>query len=222
VSIEYEVRSDDSYSRHVSASVARGILQANWNVTESSAGFFLYQGGRCHVEIELGAEDAASPGEVQWVGLRVPAGAKLESATRAVELGISLAQQLGWRLFDAQSGSYIQASDLLPPPPFREAIVQLGRDVISEPVRSLGTRVWLRGRRQSLRSIGAIAFGALLLVFVSDRFIGFGFGERLGLSFALVAGVSTLIVVGDILLDVLGEVRTEADARRASSSHHAE
>ena len=221
MSIEYEVRSDDSYSRHVPASVASELLQANVDVTASPGGGYLYQAGRCYVEIELGAENEGNDDTVRWIGLRVPAGAPLESANTAVEIGIKLAQGLEWRLFDPQSDSYIQPSDLLPPPPFRDALMQLVQDVKSAPRQALWTRVWLRARRQSLGSIGQIAFGALLLVFVSDRFLGFGFGERLGLSLMLVASVSTLIIVADILLDVLGEVRTEADARRASSSHDA-
>jgi hypothetical protein len=98
VSIEYEVRSDDDYSRHVTSSVARELVQAHPGVRDSSVDGFLYQADRCCVEIQLGAEGKNSQDTVQWIGLRIPAGARLESATRAVEIGMALARNLGWRL----------------------------------------------------------------------------------------------------------------------------
>lgn len=221
MSIEYEVRSDDAYSRHVSAVVAREILQAHWYVKGSLDSGFLYEGDQCHVEIQFGSEDESTEDSIDWIGLRIPAGARLESATRAVEIGMTLAQGLGWRLFDPQSDTYVEASDLLPGPPLREALAQLAREVKDESARALGRRLWLRGRRQSLRSIGEIAFGALLLVFVSDRLFGFGFAQRPGPSVGLIAGLTALIVMADILLDVLGEIHTAAGARSGSRPNHA-
>ena len=65
MSIEYEVRSDDSYSRHVSALVARELLEAHWDVKGRPDVGFLYQGDRCHVEIQFGAEGSDRPETIQ-------------------------------------------------------------------------------------------------------------------------------------------------------------
>jgi hypothetical protein len=69
----------------------------------------------------------------------------------------------------------------------------------------LGRRLWLRGRRQSLRSIGEIAFGAALVTVASGWLFGFRPEQRPGLAVAIMASVTALIVAGDIVLDVLGE-----------------
>lgn len=219
MSLEYEVRSDDDYSRDVPTSVVRELLRASAQLSEGLDGSFLHEREGYLLEIDFGAETINADDRVQWISLRVPAGARLSSATRAIEIGGRLAQDLGWRLFDPQSGLYVEASDLLQTQSFRSALEQLLQDVRSEPPAALWARLWLRARRQSWTSVGQIVAVALLLVFASDRLIGFGFGERLGLSLAVVALLSLLTVAGDVLLDVLGEVHVAADARRASKSH---
>jgi hypothetical protein len=82
VSIEYEVRSDDDFSRDAPRSVVRQLLDATPHVRDAGDAF-VYEDGRCCVEIDFGAEGLDSPDRVSWIGLRVPAGAKLDSATRA-------------------------------------------------------------------------------------------------------------------------------------------
>lgn len=168
MSIEYEVRSDDEYSRPASAAKARAMLGERWGVNEGPAGVLLYDAERCLVEIELGSnEPMTENGSIQWVGLRVPAGARLESATRAIAIGMSLGQELDWRLYDPQSDRYVLPSDMEPGPPLRDALAQLAAEVRAESRSALARRLWLRGRRQSLRSIGEIAFGAVLVAFLS-------------------------------------------------------
>ena len=217
VSIEYEVRSDDSYSHTASAAEAREILRVRWGVEGAHAGVLVYEADRCRVEVELGSKDGTTEGgRIQWVGLRVPAGARLESATRAVEIGMSLGRGLGWRLFDPQSDAYVEPSDLEPGPDWREAVAQLIGEVRGETGKALGRRLWLRGRRQSLRSIGEIAFGAALVTVVSGWLFGFRPEQRPGLAVAIMASVTALIVAGDIVLDVLGEVHTAARERVGS------
>jgi hypothetical protein len=214
MSIEYEVRSDDSYSHTASAAEAREILRVRWGVEDVVAEVLVHEANGCRVEIELGSDDETKQdGRIQWVGLRVPAGARLESATRAVEIGMSLGQGLGWRLFDPQSDSYLEPSDLEPGPRLREAVAQLIRDVRGETARALGTRLWLRGRRQSLRSFAEITFGAALVAVASGWLFGFRLEQRPGLTLALIVGVTALVVAGDIVLDVLGEVHTAASKR---------
>jgi len=216
MSIEYEVRSDDSYSHTAPVADAREILRVRWGVEDIVAEVLVYEANGCRVEIELGANHGTKQdGRIQWVGLRVPAGARLESATRAVEIGMSLAQGLGWRLFDPQSDSYLEPSDLEPGPRLREAVAQLIREVRGQTARALGTRLWLRGRRQSLRSFGEITFGAVLVAVTSGWLFGFRLAQRPGLTLAIIVGVTALVVAGDIVLDVLGDVHTAASKRAA-------
>ncbi len=150
MSIEYEVRSDDSYSHTASAAEAREILRVQWGVEGARAGVLVYEADRCRVEIELGSEGGTpEDGRIQWVGLRVPAGARLESAARAVEIGMSLGRGLGWRLFDPQSDAYVEPSDLEPGPEWREAVAQLIGEVRGERAKALGKRLWLALRLSS-------------------------------------------------------------------------
>jgi hypothetical protein len=218
VSLEYEVRSDDSYSRTAPAAEVRRLLRERWGVEEAESTVLLYEADRCLVEIELGRrEGAADPDRIQWVGLRVPAGARLESATRAIEIAMSVAQLLGWRLLDLQTDEHLEPSDLEPSPGWRDALAQLAREVGAEPVTALAKRLWLRGRRQSLRSIGEIAFGAALVAVVSGWLLGFRVEERPGLALGITAFVTALVVAADIVLDVLGEVHAAASARSGSA-----
>lgn len=51
MSVEYEVRSDDDYSRPASASEARSILVERWGVRDLGGGMLLYERDECYVEV---------------------------------------------------------------------------------------------------------------------------------------------------------------------------
>ena len=210
MSIEYEVRSEDDQAPPVPVSAVLEILR-RWELREGRNGLRVYDADQCHVEVSWGLEDAdPNTSTINWVGLRVPAGAKLESADRAVAIAVSLAQGLGWRVFDPQSDRYLDPDEPEPASSLRADVARLLAEVRGESTAVLAKRLWLRARRQSLRSIGEIAFGAAVVTGVSGRLLGIRAEERLGLTLAIVAGLTAIIVCADIVLDVLGEIHAAA------------
>jgi hypothetical protein len=212
MSIEYEVRYDDEYSRHAPLDRARRLLVDRHGARTRSATDLVYDQDKCSIEITLIPSDTGDPGGtlIESVGFRVPAGAKGQSVDRAVEIAFALAKELGWRLFDPQSGSYITAADFEPLPPLRESLAQIASSVRAESVASLARRLWRRTRRQSWQSVAWIVLGGWLVA----RGAGWLFEVRpereTVLTLGIIAAVTLVVVLLDVVTDVVGEVRTAA------------
>jgi hypothetical protein len=211
VSVDFEVRSDDDYSRQAPASEARTLLAERWGVKDQGDGMLVYDRDKCHVEVTLGTGETAvqGAGNIRCIGLRVPAGARFESGKRAVEIGIGLAQALGWRLHDPQGDRYIDPGELEPGRPLREEIAQLAAEVRREPAGRLMRRLWARTRRQSFRSVAEIAFGGTAVGLLCGRVSGLGMLERPELTLGIAVVVTVLVVGADIVVDVVGEIHTD-------------
>jgi hypothetical protein len=216
VSIELEVRSDDGYSRTASRDTITTLLVRDWGVTRQSDDLFVCRKDGCLVEVDLGRPDAPADkaDALQWVGFRVPAGAKLASAEKSLQMAIAVAEHVGWRVFDPQQGRYVDPADLLPGLPLRQEVFGLFREVHAEGFLGFLGRLARRARRQSLRSIAECVGAGVVVAAIVARLFGFTLESNGPLLSSIAASLSGALLAGDIVLDVLGDVHQEAGAKR--------
>ena len=216
MSIELEVRSDDSYSRTASRDTITTLLVEGWGATRESDNFFVCRRDGCLVEVDLGRPDppADKADALQWVGFRVPAGAKLASAEKSLQMAVAVAEHVGWRVFDPQDGRYVDPADLLPGPPLRQAVFGLFAEVHAEGSFRFLRRLGRRARRQSLSSIAECVGAGVVVAAIVARLFGFTLESNGWLLSSIAASLFGALLAGDIVLDVLGDVHQEAEAKR--------
>jgi hypothetical protein len=216
VSLDLEVRSDDDYSKTVHRDAVTAFLLGEWHVTSKSDALLVYDQEGCWVEISLGQTDS-QPDVLQWVGFRVPAGARFRSGEVSLRIAMGVAQRLGWRVHDPQRDDYVPPSELEPGPPLREAIAGLLGEAHQEGWRRFLSRTIRRLRRQSVGSIGYIAAAGFIAAAVGGRIIGYRFESHPRLVGIVAVAIAVSLILGDVVLDVLGEVHQDAVRGGAAS-----
>ncbi len=219
MSLDLEVRSDDDYSRSVPRQRVTDVLVNQRQVVTSATDLLLYTRDGCYVEISLGTPETPTtePDAVAWVGFRVPAGAALKSADRALRMAMAVAQEVGWRVFDPQRDDYIPPSELEPGPSFREALAQLGREVRLAGWRCFARKIGGRMRRQSLSGLALSIVLGFAAAVAAGWLFRFSVETRPMLSLILTAMAGAALVTLDVVTDVLGEIHQEAVRARAKA-----
>lgn len=219
MSLDLEVRSDDDYSRTAPRDAIVDLLLKEWQATPKSNDLFVYDRDQCWVEITLGGDDSEHQrtAVLQWVGFRVPAGARFKSGEVSLRIAMSVAGQLGWRVYDPQRDDYVPPSELEPGPPLREAVAGLLAEARQEGLGRLLGRTGRRLRRQSLSSIGYMAAAGFIVAALAGRLLGFRLESHPTLVAFVASAIAVGLIIGDVVLDVLGEVHQDALRQGASS-----
>jgi len=203
MSIELEVRSDDDYSRGTEREdVVAFLLQAG--AQGQSDGLFLYTKDQCRVEIDLGDPAEGRSDRVHSVGLRVPAGARSESADESLRIALSLAQHIGWRVYDPQRDGYVDPSEAEPGPTFREAVRRVLREAHAE-----GWRRLLRRFPGALRESLELAFAYPVAGMVAAWLVSLVIPD-LVVFVSVAVGVTVLLAMAVCVIDLLGDVHQDA------------
>ena len=217
MSIELEVRSDDDYSRGTERPhIVAFLLEAG--AQGQSDGLFLYAKDRCRVEIDLG-EPAEGPSDlVHSVGFRVPAGARSESADESLRMALSLAQHIGWRVYDPQRDGYVDPSEAEPGPTFREALLRVLRDARAEGWRRLLKR-FPGALRESLElafvyPVAGIVAAWLVSLVIPDLVVFVS--VAVGVTVSLAMAVSVLGLLGDVHQDAVTAASPRATGRAST------
>jgi hypothetical protein len=113
MSLDLEVRADDSYTRSVDLKTAARLL-VDLGARKESERLFVVADWARHVRVEIelvweGPEAAASR-NVNAIGFRVPAAFSAKAGV-ARSLAASLAHRLEWQVYDAQVGEYVDADE---------------------------------------------------------------------------------------------------------------
>ena len=222
MSIELEVRSDDDYSRRVSRDDVAEFLRGAGAEPQSDQ-LFLYLKGKRRVEIELGRPPEEPPGLVSWIGFRVPAGARADSAEVSLRIAVSLAQRVGWRAYDPQRDDYVDPSELEPGPAFGERLAASLTEA-----RALGWRQVVRMCPRTLWEsrvlLGASVLVGILAAWVVNLIAGvahlvLGYHTSWALFPSVVLLVATPLGIAGFLLALLGSVHQASGgtAARATS-----
>jgi F0F1-type ATP synthase assembly protein I len=223
MSIELEVRSDDGYSLLASREQVKTLLHrpsaSNWTSDRS----LVHSQDGCRVEITLGYPEAAasSDASVAWVGFRVPAGARLQSAELSLKMAMALAGELGWRVYDPQRDDYVHPSELEPGLSARQTVGRLSAETRAAGASQFCRRAMRRLRRQSVMGV----FFPLVLGVGAAVVLGWLF--RFSIETRPWSTVSITLFVGlglialDVASDVLGEIHQQAVRDRKPEEHRA-
>ena len=165
MSYDLTIRFDDDATAVVDSSAIESFLGSYGSTERVAQNQWLYEpNSSIHVEIDLVSVSEEDVGSISSICVLVPYPVLATSGESALKMCFAIAEHLGWRVFDEQTGDYVSSDDIKGSLAAQKESVGIADDVIasnSRFVRWHDAWVCAASRQSTVFMIIAIALAAV-------------------------------------------------------------